>query len=686
VQPSNYQTYLSQNPISGGGSAPGGPQPNGLEKLLPTIGSVGGGILGALIPGLGETGIGEVGGSAAGGALGRHIENMLTGQTGGELGAAAEGGIGAGVGGLLGKAVGGAGKGALGFLASKTAPKAAEDVAATAAPVAGTEAAAYEKPFTDALGTDTAATKLQKQGIDYQGAIDFMKNKIGASNDPEEWRKITGFIAGQPGEDYTGGAMLSTHKANAAFNQPSLAKEGVLGPLNDLLQEHGSTVIEPEAKDSLGQFLSKGLGNALVKNPTTGVLDHYSAGGLQQLLKDVGARYRLNPKTMNPLAQTTEGKTIESEALPQVRSFLDNLVNNRAGVNEAIANDVTSPEQEAAIRAAAKEHGLTGDVAENASKYVIDSMNNAGSAADISAAETPAVHADKIAKMVQEFQRGPKPSVQAAKDVASAQAEADKAAAEAAKGAAKEAAQPHPAEAATANVVNALTGGPMAKLKAAAAVGGGFIPTLNRLAEGGADVLGKIPMGRIGAGAGAGLATLGGSAAAAGGGPGDLTQGGGGMPPAGPMGAMAGGGGGQPGGPTLANGAPLTNPNILAQLDTMMATDPYLAQSLAPVVQQLAGPVTAAQAAQQMLPEYQSTLAQGTQGGGPLGFLLAKISGALTGGPAAQVGPQQQAIQALLTRAGAPGMQVPGLFANPAGTAAGMAPTASVLGALGGGG
>ena len=86
-----------------------GQQPSWWEKLLPTAGGALGGVLGGLIPGLGETGVGEVGGAAAGGALGQKLENFLTGQKQSTLAAGAENALGQGA----GMAVGAVGKGLL---------------------------------------------------------------------------------------------------------------------------------------------------------------------------------------------------------------------------------------------------------------------------------------------------------------------------------------------------------------------------------------------------------------------------------------------------------------------------------------------------------------------------------------------------------------------------------------------
>lgn len=85
------------------------PVVNTIAGALPTVGGILGGVGGALIPGLGETGIGEVGGAAVGQTAGRALENLLTGQnvTSGLPEEAVGGAIGGGIGLGVGKVVGG---------------------------------------------------------------------------------------------------------------------------------------------------------------------------------------------------------------------------------------------------------------------------------------------------------------------------------------------------------------------------------------------------------------------------------------------------------------------------------------------------------------------------------------------------------------------------------------------------
>lgn len=105
---------------------------NWFTHLLPTIGGIGGSILGGLATaGLG----GEVVGGAGGSALGQGIENMLEGKNaiqGNDLSAAIGGGLGTGIGSGVGRLLGIAGKaatGAAGNLTAKAGVKEAENAA-----------------------------------------------------------------------------------------------------------------------------------------------------------------------------------------------------------------------------------------------------------------------------------------------------------------------------------------------------------------------------------------------------------------------------------------------------------------------------------------------------------------------------------------------------------------------------
>jgi len=83
---------------------------NSWADWLPTVGGIVGGIAGAAVPVLGETGVGEIGGSAAGSGLGETAKELIEGKplnAGDIAGQTALGGVSAGVGVGAGKVLGG---------------------------------------------------------------------------------------------------------------------------------------------------------------------------------------------------------------------------------------------------------------------------------------------------------------------------------------------------------------------------------------------------------------------------------------------------------------------------------------------------------------------------------------------------------------------------------------------------
>lgn len=81
-------------------------QKNSWADWLPTVGGIVGGLAGAAVPVLGETGVGEIGGSAAGSGLGETAKELIEGKplnAGNIAGQTVMGGVGAGAGVGLGK-------------------------------------------------------------------------------------------------------------------------------------------------------------------------------------------------------------------------------------------------------------------------------------------------------------------------------------------------------------------------------------------------------------------------------------------------------------------------------------------------------------------------------------------------------------------------------------------------------
>jgi len=200
--------------------------------LLPTIGGIGGGILGAaggaLVPGLGETGASEYGGgvagASAGGALGKAIENWMTGQKniGNGVGASAvENGAGQAVGGIIAKAGGAALGGIKGLLGDAAANRAA------------TTAQAVENVPWQGIAGSAAA-----KNSNLEGTLSKM-GEYGINTHPDNLASVTPNITGKDGavlSDLVRGAMAKSTNpvdiggtvelASNIAGSPELAAEG----------------------------------------------------------------------------------------------------------------------------------------------------------------------------------------------------------------------------------------------------------------------------------------------------------------------------------------------------------------------------------------------------------------------------------------------------------------------------
>lgn len=114
----------------------------------------------------------------------------------------------------------------------------------------------------------------------------------------------------------------------------------------------------------------------------------------------------------------------------------------------------------------------------------------------------------------------------------------------------------------------------------------------------------------------------------------------------------------------------------------MMTLDPYLASSLAPVVNSLAPQAQKFSQAQSLLPQVEQAFQQAGGGQGPILGGLSKIGGALTGGPSATYGKIQAQLQALLAQLGLPQSYVPSITQNAPSGAMGFQGLNSILGTV----
>jgi len=90
---------LAQSANAGQPAQPQQPKANWLERLLPTAGSILGGIAGTFVSPI----AGSAAGAGLGGALGQQLENTLTGQKQSTMAAGLENAVGGALGGIGGK-------------------------------------------------------------------------------------------------------------------------------------------------------------------------------------------------------------------------------------------------------------------------------------------------------------------------------------------------------------------------------------------------------------------------------------------------------------------------------------------------------------------------------------------------------------------------------------------------------
>lgn len=127
------------------------------------------------------------------------------------------------------------------------------------------------------------------------------------------------------------------------------------------------------------------------------------------------------------------------------------------------------------------------------------------------------------------------------------------------------------------------------------------------------------------------------------------------------------------------------NPNTLAfQSGLIGLINPYAASTYAPLVQQTLDPLQKAATAQAALNALEQTYAQAGGGQGLVGGLLARLGGAITGGPSVTYEQQAGNLQDQLTKMGIPVSALPQLTSNQAGAQAGFGNIQAIIDSLGG--
>lgn len=277
----NYQLTPTPQVTPQQSQQPAQPKGNWFTDALPAIGGVVGGIGGALIPGLGETGIGEVGGAAFGSGLGETAKELITGQklNPGEIGAQTAIG---GVGGVLGKGVG--------YVAGKALSK------------VGQTAPVFENAATElAQGTRQIRVKPSVSGASQEKAINTTLDKYGVKGTAQQqysrlqptMKNIEGKInkviqdnpdVGASRQDIENEFMknLDSSLRSKDITAPQ-AKDEINGYLDDLLKA------APD-KTEAGQVLDA-QGNAVGSTTAASEGDNIPLGQLRALKKLVNEDY-----------------------------------------------------------------------------------------------------------------------------------------------------------------------------------------------------------------------------------------------------------------------------------------------------------------------------------------------------------------------------------------------------------
>lgn len=328
---------------------------NWFTKLIPTIGSIGGGILGGLVPIPGLDIATSVAGASAGDALGKSIQNALEGKdtTLEDLGGAAlEGGGGQLLGAGLGKVIGGVG-GIIGNVGEKGLV--AQGVADTAA-----QKVADLKDIGNVYG---GVSKGTTQGVydnqNLNGALDLAKG-IGANHlNPQELVNNSNTALNNLAELRSNavGAGGAINTAGAIDTQGNKIAPSIDDIINSAL--HGT---HPMTGEGVGTDLTNTLGSTdliagankrlvMPNNASTQFLDYakQKLGVLQnsttdpESLLNASTQIGRDAQTARNLASQTSESDVtgingaKAQAMTNLDNHLNDMLYNRPSVDAAVA-------------------------------------------------------------------------------------------------------------------------------------------------------------------------------------------------------------------------------------------------------------------------------------------------------------------------------------------------------------
>jgi len=399
----NYGTqYTVPQSIDLSSSQPTQQQGNWFTRLLPTVGGVVGGLAGAAVPLLGETGVSEIAGTGVGQGIGKGLENILTGNpwskdvSSNALQGAAFGGVGKLFGmGLkgLGGAATGAGKAAT-TAAEQTAKEAEEAQVNAALKAAEKQKSAASianfKEVKSASHNELGPNQvyLEKIGVDSSSPSAMNKHATTVLNVGDT--KLKQVLATQPGADMTG--WLDNAVKQYGLENSLSAGTSKFGPINiDKIAAAGGSSGESSLVGS-NSALEDAVNGFLKSHPQYKVNDLNTGkmplSDLRELKAEIGNQVSREFGNMNTVMGTnTEAKGNYNN----LSKLYDNLTNTLASpnVNKAIEKSVLTPQEEINIRTALKD-------TPQAAEEIISGWNKAKSYQDVNELLKPATQMKNV--------------------------------------------------------------------------------------------------------------------------------------------------------------------------------------------------------------------------------------------------------------------------------------------------
>lgn len=383
------------------GGVAGGPIPgatpaahtNVLERLLPTVGSIGGGILGGiagipgdLFSGGAASAAGGIAGASGGGALGRALENLLSGQNvKNDLGSSAvEGGLGQATGLGAAKLLGGAGS-VLGNLGDQ---------------FAGKEAAANSEEALSNAFPDAALNAPTRKALNFGQTLD-LADQTGVDKTPEAFLQASNAATGANG--VLNGTLDSAVTGSGPVDLSGFG-DIVDNALNDNVGTLGSTEATTAGRGGLPKIAANPATNT--KQMFTNMLQQTGYGGegsldnetdpdaALTLLRNIGEQ-RNKFAGASDVSPGTPAAAME-DVYNKVYGGLKNALYNRPEVNEAVSNLQLTPED---VQAISKTTG--GNATQT--QHLVDTINNATRANDITKVESQYVNMGKAGQKTLDY-------------------------------------------------------------------------------------------------------------------------------------------------------------------------------------------------------------------------------------------------------------------------------------------